>query len=252
VAVVEINADTNESSVECNLSKFTDLGNGRAHTQNRIVTAIFTGGSDKMDSASDSIPVDDIPQANLDPEVAVNILNAAELEVTAVESAEGVSLAPDQVAAPSDDDTIIAVLEASIASTRAQLEAFRARLEVVEAQIAAQEAVNLRAEEARRPVNERQPIDHSCIHDPCPAPDDIVFFGYRIGLRSFARAIIARTMGWLYPYSHLGTHPRPKVKSISLGRPHILPEFRLSYVIMFSFVLCAAILRKVGKTMRRR
>lgn len=254
-AAVEIKTDTNEASVECNLSKFTDLGNGRAHTQKRIVTAIFTGDSDKMDSASDSIPMNHVSQANLDPEKAVGIVDAAELDVTAVESPEGVSLAPDQVAAPSDDDAIIAALEESVASTRAQLEAFRTRLEVVEAKVAAQEAANhayLRLEEAEQPVNKRQPIDHPCILDPCPAPDDIVFFGYHIGLRSFARSIIARTMGWLYPYSHIGAHPRPKVKSISLARPRILPEFRLSYMIMFSFVLCATILRKVGKTMRRR
>jgi hypothetical protein len=252
---VEINADTHESSVECNLSKFTDLGNGRANTQKRIVTAIFTGGSDKMDSASDSIPVDDVSQADLDPGEFVSIVDAAELDVTAVESTGGISLAPDQDAAPSDDDTVIAVLGESIASTRAQLEAFRARLEIVEAQVAAQEAANhayLHFEDAEQPVNKRQPVDHPCILDPCPAPDDIVFFGYHIGLRSFARSIIARTMGWLYPYSHLGAHPRPKVKSVSPVRPRILPEFRLSYVIMFSFVLCAAILRKVGKTVRRR
>ncbi|KAG1868552.1 hypothetical protein F4604DRAFT_1584589 [Suillus subluteus] len=263
-AAVEINADSNESSVECSLSKFSDLGNGRANTQKRIVTAIFTGGSDKMDSASDSIPVDDITQANLHPGEVVNIPDAAEREVTAVGSAEGVSLAPDQVAAPSDDDNdnVIAVLEASIVSTRAQLEAFRARLEVVEAQVAAQEAVThayLRPEETRQLLSEHQPIDHSCIPDPFPAPDDIVFSGHHLGLRSFARSIVARTMGWLYPYSHPGAHPRPEVKathsqgrSVSLVRPRILPEFRLSYLIMFSFVLCAAVLRKVGKTMRRR
>ncbi|KAG2032154.1 hypothetical protein BDR03DRAFT_1015459 [Suillus americanus] len=261
-AAVEINADSNESSVEFNLNKFSDLRNGRANTQKRIVTAIFTGSSDKMDSVSDSIPVDDVPQANLHPGEVVNILDAAELEVTAVGSAEGVSLVPDQVAAPSDDDNVIAVLEVSIASTRAQLEAFRARLEVVEAQVAAQEAVThayLRPEEARQPLNEHQPIDHSCIPDPFPAPDDIVFSGHHLGLRSFARSIVARTLGWLYPYSHPGAHPRPEVKathsqglSVSLVRPRILPEFRLSYLIVFSFVLCAALLRKVGKTMRRR
>lgn len=254
-AAVEIKTDTNESSVECNLSKFADLGNGRANTQKRIVTAIFTGDSDEMDCASDSIPMNDVSQANLDPGEAVSIVDAAELDVTAVVSPEGVSHAPDHVAAPSDDGTVIAVLEESIASTRAQLEAFRARLEVIEAQVAAQEAANhayLRLEEAEQPVNKCQPIDHPCIPDPCPAPDDIVFFGHHIGLRSFARSIIARTMGWLYPYSHLGAHPRPKVKSIPLVRPRILPEFRLSYMIMFSFVLCATILRKVGKTMRRR
>ncbi|KAG1820820.1 uncharacterized protein BJ212DRAFT_1477916 [Suillus subaureus] len=260
-AAVEINADSNESSVECSLSKFSVIGNGRANTQKRIVTAIFTGGFDKMDSALDSIPVDDVPQANLNPGEVVNILDAAGLEVTAVESAEGASLVPGQVAVPSDDDNAIALLEASIVSTQAQLEAFRARLEVVETQIAAQEAVNnayLRPEEAQLLLNEHQPIDHSCIHDPFPAPDDD-FSGHRLSLRSFARSIVAHTLGWLYPYSHPGAHPRPEVKAThsqglnaSLARPRILPEFRLSYVIMFSFALCAAILRKVGNTMRRR
>ncbi|KAG1776919.1 hypothetical protein EV702DRAFT_1226507 [Suillus placidus] len=132
----------------------------------------------------------------------------------------GVSLVPDQVAVPSNDDNIIAVLEASIASTRAQLEAFRARLEIVEAQVAAQEAVNhayLRPEEAQQPRNAHQPIDHSCIHDPFPAPDDIVFSGHHLGLRSFARSIITRTMGWLYPYSHPGAHPEFGVFFYSLS-----------------------------------
>jgi hypothetical protein len=262
VAAVEINADSNESLSECNLSKFSDLGNGRASTQKRIVTAIFTGGSDKMDSASDSILVDDVSQANLNPGKDVNTHDAAELEVTAVKPAEGVSLAPDQVVAPSDDDNVIAVLEASIMSTRVQLEAFQARLEVIEAQVAAQEAVNqvyFRPEEAQQSLNEHKLMDHSCIHDQFPASDDIIFSGRHLGLRSFARSIFARTMGWLYPYSHLGARPRREVNathpqglSVSLVRPRILPEFRLSYVIMFSFVLCAAVVRKVGKTMRRR
>ncbi|KAG2101630.1 uncharacterized protein F5147DRAFT_708903 [Suillus discolor] len=258
---LEINADSDKYAAEYNLSKFSDLGNGRANTQKRIVTAIFTGGSNKMDSALDSIPVDDVPQSNLDPGKVVSILHAAELEVTTVESAEGVSLSPDQVVAPSDNDTVIAILEASIASTRTQLEAFRARLEVVEAQIAAQEVVNhayLRPEEARRPLDD-QPTDYSSVHDPFPTPDNTVFSGYHLGLKSFVHSIVARTMGWLYPYSRPGAHPRPEVKtthsewlSFPLVQLRILPEFRLSYVIMFSFVLCAAVLRKVGKTMRRR
>ncbi|KAG2147720.1 uncharacterized protein EDB93DRAFT_1328425 [Suillus bovinus] len=254
-AAVEINPDSNGSLAECSLGKFSDLGNGRANTQKRIVTAIFTGGSDKMDNVSDSIPVDNVPQANSDPGEVVSILDA-------VESPEGIFLAPDQVAAPSDDDTVFAILEASIASTRAQLEAFQARLEVIEAQVVTQESFSharLRPEEAQELLNEHRPINHSCTHDSFPAPDDIVFSGYRLGLRSFARSIIARTLGWLYPYSHPGAHPRPEVKatrsqrlSFSLVQPRILPEFRLSYLIVFSFVLCTAVLRKVGKTMRRR
>ncbi|KAG2115010.1 hypothetical protein DEU56DRAFT_179377 [Suillus clintonianus] len=254
---VEINADPNESSVECNLSKLIDLGNGRANTQKRIVTAIFTGSSDrKMDTTSYSIPVDDVPQANVDPGEVVDIIDAAELEVTAVESAEGITLVPDQVAAPSDDDTLIAVLEASIASTRVQLEAFRARLEIIEAQVATQEATYLRPEEARQPLDEHQLIYRSC--DPAPAPDDIMFSDYHLGLKSFVRSIIARTVGWFYPYSHLGARPRPEVKAARSGEPsffvlpRILPAFRLSYVIMFSIALCAAVLRRVGKSMRGR
>ncbi|KAG2363811.1 hypothetical protein BDR07DRAFT_1608582 [Suillus spraguei] len=261
-AAVEINPGSNRASVECDLSKFSDLGNGRGNTQKRIVTAIFTGGSDKMVSASDSIPVDDVPQGDLGPGEVVNIFNATELEVTAAESAEVIYLVPDQVGAPSDDDNTIAVLEVSIASTRAQLEAFRARLEIVEAQIAAQESVNhayLRPEQAGQPLDARQPTDHSYIRDPLPVPDSMAISGYHLGLRSFTRSIIARTMGWLYPYSHPGAHPRPEGEatrsqglSVSLVRRRIFPEFQLSYVIMFSFVLCAAVLRKVGKTVRRR
>jgi hypothetical protein len=146
--------------------------------------------------------------------------------------------------------------------TRVQLEAIQARKEVIEAQDAAQEADNqvyLRPEEAQQSLNEHKLMDHSCIHDQFPASDDIIFSGRHLGLGSFARSIIARTMGWLYPYSHLGARPRREVNathpqglSVSLVRPRILPEFRLSYVIMFSFVLCAAVVRKVGKTMRRR
>ncbi|KAG2064973.1 hypothetical protein BDR04DRAFT_207595 [Suillus decipiens] len=260
-AAIEINPGSNRSS-ESDLSKFSDLGNGRGNTQKRIVTAIFTGGSDKMVSASDSIPVDDVPQGDLGPGKVVNIFNATELEVTAAESTEVVYLVPDQVGALPDDDNAIAVLEVSIASTRAQLEAFQARLEIVEAQIAAQEAVNhayLRPEQAGEPLNAHQPTDHSYIRYPLPAPDSMVISGYHLGLRSFTRSIIARTMGWLYPYSHPGAHPRPEGEatrsqglSVSFVRPRIFPEFQLSYVIMFSFVLCTAVLRKVGKTVRRR
>ncbi|KAG0705779.1 hypothetical protein DFH29DRAFT_248387 [Suillus ampliporus] len=264
-AVVESDADPNEPSVECNFSKFSGLGNGRANMQKRIVTAIFTGDSNgKMDSVSESKPVDEVPQANSDSGEVSNVLDAAELEVAAVELAvsEGVSLALEQVATPSDDDAVIAVLEASIASTRVQLEAFRTRLEAVETQVATQEAVNrasVHPEEARRPPGDHQLIDRPCICDRVPVPDDITFSDYNLGLKQFARSIIVRTMGWLYPYSHPGACPRPEVNaarsrepSLSLVRPRILPAFRLSYVIMFSLVLCATVLRKVGKSMRGR
>ncbi|KAG1735351.1 uncharacterized protein EDB91DRAFT_1145060 [Suillus paluster] len=259
-AAVEINADLNGPSV----SKFSVLGNGRAHMQKRIVTAIFTGGSDgKMDTISESKPVDEVPQADLDLGEVSDITDAAELEVAVVESAasEGVSLAPEQSAAPSDDDAIIAVLEASIASTRAQLEAFRARLEAVEAQVTTQEAVNqasVHPEETRRPSSEHHAIDRPYIRDRVPAPDDIMFSDYNLGLKEFTRSMIARTMGWIYPYSHPVAQPRPEVKaarsrepSVSLVRPRV-PTFRLSYVIVFSFVLCAAVLRRVGKSIRGR
>jgi hypothetical protein len=201
--------------------------------------------------------MDEVPQVSLDLGETMEIRNEPEIEVAAVESVarhEDVFFTPGQVTEPpSSDDDVIATLEASIANTRAQLETFRARLEVVETHIAMEEAANqalFHPEYTLRP-NEHQPVQF-CIPARVPDADDFTFSNYNLGLKDFARSIIARTMGWIYPYSHPRAHPRPEAKaprsreaSRSPVRPRILPAFPLSYVIMFSFVLCAAVLRRI-------
>ncbi|OJA08275.1 hypothetical protein AZE42_03781 [Rhizopogon vesiculosus] len=247
----EINAESTECSVDCNLSKLSVSRSGRANKQKRVVTAIFTGGSGgTIDNSSESGAVDEVPQANTTPGV-INIRDDAEIEVAAVESAaqpDDVFLAPEQVARqPSDDDAVITALEVSIANTRAQLETFRVRLEAVEAQIVTQEAAHqaqFHPEDARLPPNEHQP----CIR--LPDEVDFVFSDYNLGLRNFARSILARTMGWIYPpvvrHRPVGKAPRSREASRSPVRPPVLAALRLPYMIIFSFVLCAAVLRRLA------
>jgi hypothetical protein len=253
--------ESNKCSVDCNLSKLSVVGSGRSNKQKRVVTAIFTGGSNgKIDSVLESKSVDEVPQANVEPQIVHNICDEQEVEFAAVESVaqpEDVLLAPEKVVVPpSDDDAAIAALEASIADTRTQLETFRMRLDVVEARIATQETANQTQfvpEATRRLPNKPQPNQPTCIRAEVPDADDFIFSDYNLGLKGFARSIIARTVGWIYPYSHLGARPRPEARaprsrqtSRSPVRPRVLPVFRLPYMIIFSFVLCAAILRRVA------
>lgn len=252
VAAFEIDAGSTEYSFDRNPSKLS--GSGRANKQKRVVTAIFTGSSDgRMDTPSETKPVDEVPPTNTDLGEVIDIHDDPEIEIAAVESV---------AVPPSDDDAIIAALEASIENIREQLETFRIRLEVVEAQIMTQEAANqtqFHPEDALRPLDERLP-NPSFIRARVPDTDDFIFLDYNLGLKNFACSIIARTMGWIYPYSHPIAHPRPDAKARSREasrlpvRPRFLPAFRLPYMVIFSFVLCAAVLRKVafGKDVRGR
>jgi hypothetical protein len=219
-----------------------------------------------MDTASETKPVNEVPPTNTDLGEVIDIHDDPEIEIAAVESValyEDDFIAKQVALPPSDDDAIIAALEASIENIREQLETFRVRLEVVEAQITTQEAANqaqFHPEDALRPLDERQP-NPSLIRARVPDTDDFIFVDYNLGLKNFARSIIARTMGWIYPYSHPIAHPRPDAKAPRSReanrlpvRPRFLPAFRLPYMVMFSFVLCAAVLRKVafGKDVRGR
>lgn len=267
VAAFEIDAESTEYSFDRHPSKLSVSGIGRANKQKRVVTAIFTGSSDRrMDTASETKPVNEVPPTNTDLGEVIDIHDDPEIEIAAVESValyEDGFIAKQVALPPSDDDAIIAALEASIENIREQLETFRVRLEVVEAQITTQEAANqaqLHPEYALRPLDEHQP-NPSVIRARVPDTDDFIFVDYNLGLKHFARSIIARTMGWIYPYSHPIAHPRSDAKAPRSReasrlpvRPRFLPAFRLPYMVMFSFMLCAAVLRKVafGKDVRGR
>jgi len=231
-------------STECSLSV---AGSGRVNKQKRVVTAIFTGGSDRK---TDGKSVDEVPQASLNPEEVVDIHIEPDIKTTAVELTvarpEDVFSAPGQVTeTPSGDDAVIAALEASIANTRAQLEIFEARLEVIEAQLVAKEAVDQIQFQPEYALQSHQLVQ-SRVRAQVPDVDDVTFSDYRLGLKNFARTIIAHTIGWIYPYAHPGAQaPRSRAASRSPVRPRDI-RFRLSSVIMFSFVLCAAVLRKVA------
>ncbi|KAH7884890.1 hypothetical protein F5I97DRAFT_1929723 [Phlebopus sp. FC_14] len=226
-------------------------------TQKRVVTAIFTGAtSSQAVERSDETPATGHAVNTFLPssDGAANGVDIAESS-----QVPSVPLGTEQHADEVDD--IVRALKASIESTRAQLEAFRVRLEAVERDIARHDAEQLaypNTTSLRDDVDGQTnlPTENvSPIHEmpPKPATEDI--FAFKFNVRDMARSVLATAIGWVYPYSHPGIHPRPRdacpsrsregSRSPARRRP-ALPAFRISCVIFFSFALCAAVLRRAG------
>lgn len=234
-----------------------------AKTQKRIVTAIFTGSlsEDASEGAGDGMHSGaHLPYA---------------ISVDGVAHSEALPSSDLQY----DPDSALRTLEQSIAVTRAQLEAFRVRLEKVEADTSRQEAMLMRArfsdsrhstkselQQRRLEANEpatadkaEPPKDETYVED---AGNKDMFEG-TMSLIDIARTIVARAMGWLFPYGHLGIHlpedhdesqvhtgSRPGANNkyhSPAKRNGRLPVARMSCsIILVSFAICAAVLRRMG------
>ncbi|KAG6372161.1 hypothetical protein JVT61DRAFT_7951 [Boletus reticuloceps] len=228
-------------------------------TQKRVVTAIFTGS----------------PSG----EVSENLCDGMHLDHHRYASSSHGDIRSEVSASSgpqNDPDNVLRSLEESIAVTRAQLEAYRLRLEKVEADTARYEAMFTRAlpsdschssefelRQRRSEADVKATADTTELRRNASiagARDRDVLEGWEtMPLADVARAIVARAIGWLFPYRHMGAcvpddHDKSGSHSGANDRCHSpvkrngrLPTVRMSCnLILFSFAICAAVLRRMG------
>ncbi|KAF8554017.1 hypothetical protein OG21DRAFT_1463222 [Imleria badia] len=233
-----------------------------AKPQKRVVTAIFTG-SPSEDASSDA-----------DGEMHSGAHHRYASGVNGVVR----SAAPASSDLQRGPDSALRALEKSISATRAQLEAFRLRLEKVEADTSRQEAILTRAqfsdsrhstesELRQRRLETKEPATAEMAE---PLRDETLVEGAgnlegweTMSLAEIARAIVARAMGWLFPYGHMGIHvpeDHDESQAHAGSRPGTndryrspakrngrLPVARMTCsIILVSFAICAAVLRRMG------
>ncbi|KAF9223287.1 hypothetical protein BS17DRAFT_132502 [Gyrodon lividus] len=225
-----------------------------ARSQKRVVTAIFTGSPSAHQT-------DKIPKI----EEALDLADPTNGNASGMELIEADQASPTVSQSVGESDDVLCALEDSLAATRAQLEGFRLRLEAVEADTARHEA-ELQRDPSFIPCHSTsqdggdQPRKNVETEDTIPhegTKQEPGIFG-ALGLdclRDITQSIVARAMGWAFPYSHPGLHTRPEQSRVHVRsrdgsrspapRPP-LPPLRVSYIIWFSFAICAAILRRAG------
>ena len=242
-------------------------GSRRKHakSQKRVVTAIFTGSP--SDDASRNVG----DEMNLvDHHRHASGVNG----VVRDKPRAGLDL-------QNDSDSALRALEESIAATRAQMEVFRLRLEEVEADTAKQNEVSERAQysdsrhssefELRR---RRSEVNEQATPDTADPPrDKTLAEGFKdrdvpedwetMSMGDIARAIVARAMGWVFPYGHVNASARvdqDRSQARTGSRTGVNNRYpspakrtgRLSVVriscsmILVSFAICAAVLRRMG------
>lgn len=239
-------------------------------TQKRVVTAIFTGS-----------PADDVSEHIGDETIFVDHHPLA----------SGMNgIVRDKASARSDphSDGALRALEESIAATRAQVEAFRLRLEAVEADTASREVGLERAQYSgsrhssgfelkrrRSEAKEQATPDTAELHS-----DETLAKGYQnrdvlggwetMSMGDITRAIVARAMGWVFPYGHVGASVREgqdqsqartgfcpgvnnRYPSPAKRSGHLLVVRMSCNIILVSFAICAAVLRRMwlGRWVRR-
>jgi hypothetical protein len=228
--------------------------------QKRVVTAIFTGSPSAQ-------ATDMVPELGEDPDlVDPNNGDASGMELidTEVQGRE----APPSVAQSVDESgDVLCALEDSLAATRAQLESFRLRLEAVEADTARHEAELQRVAQSilrdstskdgePNQTHTNPEIENIPPHEETKRELSEGGLRFDFGLRDIARSIVTRAIGWVFPYSHPGLHTRPEQSRAVHGRSRDgnqspvrrppLPALRITYLVWFSFAICAAILRRAG------
>ena len=235
-----------------------------AKSRKRVVTAIFTG------SPSDDVSEDAGNEMHLEGHHRhTSGVNRIVRDV-----------APASSDLQNDPDGALRALEESIAVTRAQLETFRLRLEEVEVDTARQEAMLMRghfsnsrhSSEFELSQRRSEASEQATAETTEPLNDGAFVEGARsrdvlegletMPLADVTRAIVARAMGWLFPYGHLGLHApeddgsrgrtgsrpgtndRYRSPAKKDGR---LPVARMSCsIFLVSFAICAAVLRRMG------
>ncbi|KAI9457040.1 hypothetical protein HD554DRAFT_1829533 [Boletus coccyginus] len=215
-------------------------------TRKRVVTAIFTGS-----------PSDDASEKGDEMQLGAHGCHAnGKHDVVRVRAQASSGL-------QNDPDSALRALEESIAVTRAQLEAFKLRLEVVEVDTARQEAMQRRSGASEQAAVEVTESRSNETFVEAVRNRDVPERQETVSLTDIARTIVARAMGWLFPYGHLGLrvpedHHRCRGRSGSRpganGRYHApvkrngrFPVARMSCsIILVSFAFCAAVLRRIG------
>ncbi|KAI6137421.1 hypothetical protein F5141DRAFT_1209744 [Pisolithus sp. B1] len=234
-------------------------GGDKVRGKMHVVTQSFTGFSEHDPKHSDSTR--EIP--NGDDAISHNAVpNAVSTVDVGVQVCDTLLLAD---CSPSDwpnhTDAVRAV-EASLASTRAELEIFKARLEVLEADLLHSEANSMQpsnGSDGNMYQVEEQPHQKAV---QIPTDDgqllqqtqDETTRYTELSWRGIVHSVSTGIMTWLYPYTQpiarRGPVNRPKRRKDNLSpvRATALPALRLSSAIMFSFLLCAALLRRAGLT----
>lgn len=246
------------------MRRSTGSKRNNAKTRKRVVTAIFTGS-----------PSDDASEKGDEMQLGAHGCHAnGKNDVVRVRAQASSGL-------QNDPGSALRALEESIAVTRAQLEAFKLRLEMVEVDTARQEAmlIQARSPDSRHPsefefrqrrsgASEQAAIEITESRDnemfvEAVRNRDVLERQETASLTDIARTIVARAMGWLFPYGHLGLrvpedHHGCRGRSGSRpganGRYHApvkrsgrFAVARMSCsVILVSFAFCAAVLRRLG------
>ena len=224
-------------------------------TQNRVVTAIFTGSS--SDGVSEGISNE------------VHLVGDPCCACGAPASSD-----------PQDGcDSAVRALEASIAVTRAQLDAFRVRLEQVETDFTKQEAELRRAQcsDAQHTIGFMRHRSEASVQTTVETEDiprdetlatdakdgDVVDIWETMSLSDITRAIVTKAMQWLFPYGrlsvrahddegqslvHTGSCPGVSDRCATPAeRGGRLALSRMSCsIVLISFAICTAVLRRMG------
>ncbi|KAF9231364.1 hypothetical protein BU15DRAFT_82480 [Melanogaster broomeanus] len=240
---------------------------GNARSRKRVVTAIFTGSPPTHEmELSDEVP--EIAEVSDLVDPSSGDTSRIELIGTETQCREAFPAVSRSVG-PSAD--VFCGLENSLAATRSQLESFRVRLEAVEAETARHQAELLRAPQfiLRDSTSHDGSTTSTNVETEGTSPHDEIKrepsidgpLGFNFSLRDITGSIVAKVMGWAFPYSHTGLHTRPEQPRAhrsrddgrSPARRPPLPALRVSFIIWFSFAICAAILRKAvfGRWVRK-
>ncbi|KAI5991101.1 hypothetical protein F5J12DRAFT_862029 [Pisolithus orientalis] len=210
------------------------------------------GGSECPDVTID--PADEGPQNT--------VPNAISTVCVGVQVGDALSLANRSPSEWADQTDAICAIEASLVSTRAELETFKARLEVLEADLLHSEETSLQPsdeangnllqnEETLRKKDAQVSTDDGQLLQQ--TQDETAPYT-ELDWRGIVRSVSTGILTWLYPYTQPIRHrdamncPKRRKDSLSPVRATALPAMRLSSIITFSFLLCAALLRRAGLT----
>ncbi|KAI6022122.1 hypothetical protein BKA83DRAFT_4275259 [Pisolithus microcarpus] len=213
-------------------------------------------GRGKIERTSETPDVDDAVSHNTVP-------NAVSTVDVGVQVCDTLSLADcSSFDWPNQTDAIRAV-EASLASTRAELEIFKARLVVLEADLFHSEAISLQPSngpDGNMYQDEEQP-HQKAVRIPTDGEQllqqtqDKTTLYTGVSWRGIMHSVPTGIMTWLYSYTQPTARHGPvncpfkrRKDSRSPVQATALPALRLSSAVMFSFLLCAVLLRRTRLT----
>lgn len=232
-------------SLKRGIERGPNMAETNSGIRKRVVTAVFTGTSEtswKTDASSSiwSTNDDDIEE-NLGIDVGANANGLP----TALYKAHSKN---------AEHFGTIHLLETSLAHTRAELEGFKARLEAVEADLTRFETTTSAWQNSDFPKQAFTKDAQVSTDDATSAVemDDVVeikdLWPIRFDWRHVTGSVCARVRNSIYSYTQPIYHlkfPKYHEERLALLRAAGLPALRISSVIVFSFFLCAGVLRRV-------